>query len=152
MYYVHGLTGTPLYKCWDSMKQRCYNLADINYKRYGKRGIRVCREWKYNFIAFRKWALENGYKRELTLDRENNNGNYEPDNCRWATSKVQNNNSSFNRQITIDGETKTIAQWTEDTRCSVASQTVYTRLNRGWDNKTAVFQPPRWYRNRKAAV
>lgn len=83
---------TNLYRRWIDMKSRCYNKNNCNYKYYGGRGIKVCDEWVHNFKNFEKWALENGYKKELSLDKINNNGNYEPNNCRWVNQRVQNIN------------------------------------------------------------
>ena len=89
----HNGTGTRLYRIWSSMKQRCKYEHHKCFFRYGGRGITVCNTWEENFAAFRDWALENGYADNLTLDRIDVNGNYEPSNCRWVTMKTQQNNS-----------------------------------------------------------
>lgn len=93
----HHKRNTKLYTVWCSMKQRCYNPNNIAYKNYGGRGIKVCDEWNNNFISFYEWAIESGYNpnakhKTCTIDRINNNGDYEPNNCRWVDMKVQSNN------------------------------------------------------------
>ena len=89
---THGESHSRLHVIWSGMKERCFNQNASNYHNYGGRGITVCDEWRSNYVAFRNWALENGYADNLSIDRINVNGNYEPNNCRWATSKEQNNN------------------------------------------------------------
>lgn len=109
----HGHSGERLYKIWKGMKNRCRNENDPGYKNYGAKGITVCDEWKEGFNTFMEWALNNGYKDNLSIDRTNVNGNYEPSNCRWATRKTQANNTTRNHYITHDGETKTMKEWSE---------------------------------------
>ena len=88
----HGMKGTRLYRIWQGMKSRCGNPNIPCYPYYGGRGITVCDEWKNSFEAFRDWALSHGYSDELTIDRMDVNGNYEPSNCRWASMAEQNKN------------------------------------------------------------
>ena len=88
----HNLRKHPLYPKYYDMLDRCYNENTQSYKYYGARGITVCQEWKEDFISFYNWSIENGWKNELSIDRVNNNGNYEPSNCRWTTDKQQNRN------------------------------------------------------------
>lgn len=94
---VHNGCGTRLYAVWNSMKQRCYDPNAENYEHYGGRGITMCDEWHYSFAAFREWAMQTGYDEHApygacTIDRINVDGNYCPDNCRWATAKEQRAN------------------------------------------------------------
>jgi len=92
---THNLTSTKLYRVWSSMKQRCFNIKCTGYENYGGRGISVCEEWKNDFISFYDWAMQNGYKEGLTIDRKNNDGNYEPNNCRFVSVKIQNMNKRY---------------------------------------------------------
>lgn len=89
---MHGYSRTRLYRIWQAMKTRCYNKRNKFYSCYGDRGIRVCEEWEHDFLSFRTWALENGYSENLSIDRIDVDGNYEPSNCRWADSHTQNIN------------------------------------------------------------
>ena len=93
------------------MLKRCYKENNQAYKDYGGRGITVCDEWKNSFVEFAKWAMKNGYKDDLTIDRIDNNGNYEPSNCRWATKAEQARNTRKNKFFTYNGETKIISEW-----------------------------------------
>lgn len=93
----HGKTDTRLYHIWQGMKDRCYNTHNVKYKNYGSRGIVVCREWLDDFMNFYNWAINNSYRDDLTIDRINNDGNYEPSNCRWADYTTQNNNRRNNK-------------------------------------------------------
>ena len=101
-----------LYSIWRHMKSRCYTNSSAN-KYYCLKGIKVCKEWKNDFISFYEWAMKNGYQNNLTIDRINNEGNYEPNNCRWVTYKEQANNRTNNYLLTYNGETHTIAEWAD---------------------------------------
>lgn len=119
------------------MKTRCYNENSKSYKNYGGRGITVCDEWKTDFMSFYNWSMENGYQETLTIDRIDNDGNYEPTNCRWATRKVQMNNYSRNHLISKDGETHTIEEWSAIT--GIPASRIVTRINKlGWDEEKAI--------------
>lgn len=103
-----------LYGRWCSMRQRCNNPNVAKYNRYGARGIEVCEEWEV-FKNFEKWALNNGFKTELTLDRIDTNGNYEPNNCRWVDQKTQQNNRNNNRLANYKGKEYTFSELSEKT-------------------------------------
>jgi DNA-binding transcriptional MerR regulator len=130
---THSMTGTRLHNIWDTMKARCHRPNSKDYKNYGARGVMVCEEWRNSFEAFYRWATENGYQEDLTLDREDVNGNYEPTNCRWVTTKQQGNNTRVNRHITINGETKTIAEWAD--LAGVSPKALRYRIESGWEDK-----------------
>lgn len=111
--YKHGQFGTRLYNTWAHMKQRCYNPKNPSYENYGAKGIIVCNEWQ-DFEPFYNWARNNGYKDNLTIDRIDFNGNYEPANCRWATIEEQNNNKSDTNLITYNGKTQSLSKWAKE--------------------------------------
>lgn len=102
-----------LVRIWRAMHHRCESKIDEHYKNYGGKGIKVCEEWK-DFEFFNDWAWSNGYNDNLTIDRIDSNGNYEPCNCRWVSQKEQTNNTNRNKYITYQGATKTLAQWCEE--------------------------------------
>lgn len=110
---THNKTHTRLHRIWSRMKTCCYNKNTKGYKIYGLRGITICDEWLSDFINFYNWAMNNGYSHNLTIDRIDVNGNYCPENCRWATKKEQANNTRVNRLITYNNETHTLKQWSE---------------------------------------
>ena len=109
--HTHKQSGTRLYGIWQGIKKRCYNEHDARYHRYGGRGITVCDQWKDDFSAFYKWAIENGYNEQLTIDRIDNNKGYCPENCRWSTNEEQSRNRSTNINITIGNSTRTLTEW-----------------------------------------
>ncbi len=133
-----GLCSSGVYKSWSHMKQRCLNENNKSYPRYGGRGIEVCEEW-IEFENFYKWALENGYKKGLSIERINKDGDYRPDNCKWATSREQNNNKSGNQIILYQGQEKTIGEWAEI--LNIKYSTLHARIKNGWDVKQAFLTP-----------
>ena len=129
-FYKHGKTNTRLFCIFNSMKQRCLNISNKNYKFYGGKGIKICDEWlnkEKGFINFYNWAMNNGYKENLTIDRIDNNGDYEPNNCRWTTMKKQANNITNNHLITYKGKTHTISEWSKI--INIKPDTLVKRLN-----------------------
>lgn len=134
----HGMTGTKIHQAWTHMRARCNNADDKNYKNYGGRGITVCVEWD-SFESFYDWSMANGFRNDLSIDRIDNNGIYEPNNCRWTTNKVQQNNTRFNRLISINGTTKTFTQWTE--LIGINKATLEYRIKNKWSDEQLLSKP-----------
>lgn len=134
--YKHGYRHTRLYGVWCAMKSRCFNQNNKNYHNYGGRGITVCDEWSNDFMNFYNWAISNGYQENLTIDRIEVNGDYEPFNCRWTTFEVQANNTRANKYITYNNETLTQAQWDRKTGLPISE-----RIERGWSIEKAFNTP-----------
>lgn len=124
---THNMSSTRLYQIWQGMRGRCYNKHDPRYERYGGRGITICDEWQ-EFSRFYDWSVNNGYQKNLTIDRINNEEGYRPDNCRWATNETQANNRESNIKITIGNATRTLTQWCEIFQ--VDYRTTLSRYNR----------------------
>lgn len=137
---THLETKTRLHKIWSSMHERCEDKNHRHYKDYGGRGISVCEDWSL-YTKFREWALSNGYNDDLTIDRIDVNGCYEPNNCRWLTMEEQQNNKRNNRIIEFNGETHTLSEWSRIT--GIKSNTLKERLNRGWSIYEALTKPVR---------
>lgn len=112
-FQTHGLTNHPLYKRWKSILSRCFNEKTPSFCNYGGRGISMCDEWKNDFISFYNWSISNGFKSELQLDRINNDGNYEPSNCRWVSAKINSWNRRSNIHIEYNGTLMTISELSE---------------------------------------
>ena len=137
-----------LYRTYNHMKDRCYRQNDKRYCDYGGRGIVLCEEWKNDYLEFKNWALTNGYRDDLTIDRIDNDGNYCPQNCRWVDTFVQQNNKRNNRLLTFNGETKTLSQWSRE--CGLKITTIYMRVYQyGWTIEEALTTPTQ---NRGEAV
>lgn len=127
---AQGFSKTRIYIIWSLMKKRCYRNENENFKHYGGRGIEVCDEWKKDFIAFRSWALSNGYADNLSIDRIDVNGNYEPKNCRWVDTKTQANNRRNNRIIIYLNNEYTVSEFADFLK--VSYWTVRNQLKLGW--------------------
>ena len=120
------------------MKTRCYKQSNKDYKHYGGRGIIVCAEWKNDFAAFFKWAKENGYSDDLTLERKDCNGDYCPNNCMWVTIQEQQRNKRNSRRITHNNETRTLAEWAQFV--GVSRKTMEYRIKK-WGIDKAICTP-----------
>lgn len=138
--YKHGMSNTRLFHIWQNMKKRCHCETYRDYHRYGGRGIKVCDEWRNDFLIFYNWAINNGYKEKLQIDRIDVNGNYSPNNCRWVTFVQQQNNRRNNRWITYNNETHTLAEWAK--KVGINRHALGERLNRyGWSFEKAITTP-----------
>lgn len=136
----HGMSKTIVYRKWLGMKSRIFNKKNSHYDRYGGRGISICERW----MVFENFAADMGPmpSKKHEIDRKNNDGNYEPSNCRWATRKEQTRNYSRNRLMTIDGVTRVLAEWSEIS--GIPSCNIISRIDtHGWPEKMAVFEPVR---------
>lgn len=127
-----------LYYTWLNMCRRCNNPKMPDYYRYGGRGIKVCDEW-LDYSTFEEWAMNSGWEKGLTLDRIDNEGNYFPENCRWATRDQQANNKRTCIFLTYNGKTQTMAQWARE--CGVSSTTISNRYHAGWDAERIITTP-----------
>lgn len=135
----HGLSYNPIYAVWRAMKNRCYSPKNKEYKNYGGRGISVCMEWLSNPQLFIDWCLQNGYKEGLELDRAKNSGNYEPGNCRFVTSLVNNNNTRKNVLLSLNGKTQSVAIWARELK--IEYDTLKNRIDLGWSDEKALTTP-----------
>jgi hypothetical protein len=146
---THGMSHTRLHNIWLTMRQRCEKPHCSGYHKYGAKGIKVCEEWR-SFEAFRDWAFANGYKENLTIDRKDPRGNYEPSNCRWSTQKEQQNNRSNNIFLTYKGETHSIMDWSEISK--IPLHILYDRYYRRWEVDRIFEQPVRKSPKKAVAV
>ena len=135
------MTRKRLLKTFSHMKERCYDEKNKAYKNYGGRGITICQEWLDDREKFIKWALENGYQEHLSIDRTNNDGNYEPSNCRWVTISENNQNRRSCKYYTLNGRTQNLQQWCNEYK--VNRSMVDRRLSLGWEFEKALFSPKR---------
>lgn len=131
----HGMYGTRIYRIWSNMKTRCFNKNRDSFYRYGGRGITVCDDW-LTFNNFYNWAIQNGYKDNLTLDRINVDGNYEPNNCRFITIQEQQKNRSNLHFLSYNGETMCLRDWAR--KMGLPRDIIARRLFDGWSVKRAL--------------
>lgn len=138
---MHGLSSTRLHSIYAGMKARCRYSSQDNSYRYHDRGIRICDEWLNDFRAFYDWAMDSGYRDDLSIDRIDNDGDYCPENCRWITHQEQMNNCSINRHFTYNGETHTVAEWARIT--GISKNYIYGGLSRGWSFEDIILRKPK---------
>lgn len=138
---THNRYPTRLYHIWNGLKMRCQNKNNDRFSAYGGRGITVCAEWAGSFETFRDWALANGYRDDLSIDRINVNGDYCPENCRWVSMKTQCENRSNNNLLKLDGETQPVSVWAE--RIGVSADLLYSRKRKGWTDEQILKTPSR---------
>lgn len=143
---THKETKTRLYNIWSKIKFRCYNTKSKDYGNYGGRGIKMCDQWKNSFENFRDWALNNGYKDTLTIDRIDVNSNYSPENCKWCGMKEQSRNTRFNRRYDYNGKSLCTAELAEI--AGISGATLRYRLNQGYNLQEAMFKPLRKLKRR----
>lgn len=134
---THGKSGTRLYSIFCDMKKRCYNNNCNDFHNYGGRGVSIYDEWLNDFQTFYDWSITHGYKDNLTIDRIDVDGNYEPNNCRWVDVKKQANNRRNNVHLSYNGKTKTMSQWAKELNVPIGR--IKTRHRRGWSEKECLF-------------
>ena len=142
----HGDSHTKLHKAWLNMRYRCFNKRCKFYDNYGGRGITICEEWSV-YENFRDWALANGFANGLSIDRIDVDGNYCPENCRWVSEKVQQNNRRVNNYLTLNGTRHTIQEWSEIT--GIGWTTINERLKNGWTVEKALTKKPGKYKRKE---
>lgn len=137
--HIHNSTGTPEYTIWKAMKARCYNINNDDYPRYGERGIVVCDRWNHSFNNFiEDMGLRPSNK--YSIERKDTDGNYCPENCLWATAKEQQRNKSSNKILTLNGESKTMIEWSET--LNISYWMIAKRIQKGWSDEKALLTPP----------
>ena len=142
----HSESHTRLYGIWSNIKNRCCNPNDKRYKDYGGRGVQICDEWANSYTCFANWAKAHGYNEKLSIDRIDNNGNYNPQNCKWSTSKEQAVNKRSNKIITFKGKTMTMKEWADEVRLPYGC--LQTRMIRGWTEEEALTTPIQQHRKK----
>lgn len=145
IYKDFTITKTRLYTIWENINQRCSNPNNTNYIRYGNKGVDICKEWRCS-KNFYEWAISNGYKDGLQIDRIDNSKGYSPDNCRWVTTKEQERNKTVVIKVTYKGIIKPLVSLAED--LGISPRLVYRRIKDGWSVEDA-FEKPYRYRKKK---
>ena len=137
---THGLSKTRIYRIYKHMLDRCYSSTCQDFSEYGGRGIKICDKWLKSFVNFYEWSILHGYSPILSIDRIDVNGNYSPENCRWATNIQQANNKRNNHYIEFDGKTMTISQWSKAT--GISQDAIERRINKyHWNFSDALTRP-----------
>lgn len=137
---THRMSSTPIYKIWEAMRRRCNNPQDEQFHRYGGRGIKVCQSWQESFANF--YADMGDIPPKFTIERTNNDGDYEPSNCHWASRKEQARNTRRNHLVTIGNETLPLSEWAERFGLTHKQyQTIHARIMTGWNPEVALKTP-----------
>jgi hypothetical protein len=136
-YGRHGMSYSSEYKSWNNMISRCYYPNYRSYHRYGGRGIKVCERWRY-FTNFYE-DMGNKPTRSHSIDRINNNGNYEPSNCRWSSKKEQSNNRENSHYLVYNGKKLTVSQWAVE--LNIDRNTLWARMRYGWPIHRILSEP-----------
>lgn len=144
---IHGMTDSPTWKTWKSMRDRCCDYRHKDYSNYGGRGISICDRWRESFQDF---LSDMGERPEsMSIERIDNDGNYEPSNCCWANNEQQGRNRRTNRVLTLDGRSMCMKDWSLET--GISDQTIHHRLKAGWTVKRALTEPVRKRLKRRAS-
>lgn len=139
---THGLSKHPLYYSYIRIKNRCNNQRSADYKYYGARGIKVCIDWQNDFLSFYNWALNNGWDKKLSIERVDNDKGYSPENCIWATQKIQARNTRKCNRLTFNGQTFCISEWAEKkSTIGLTSHIISGRIRLGWDVEKILTTP-----------
>lgn len=138
LFSTHKQTNTKLYYIWINMKSRCYKKYNTDYHNYGLRGIKVCEEWQ-KFEPFYEWAMSNGYKEGLSIERIDVNKDYYPENCKWITMSEQAKNKRNTSYLTYNGITKRLVEWAKE--FNIHPSNLRTRIICGWDIERALTVP-----------
>lgn len=150
---THRKTNTRLYNIYRGMIQRCYNKNNKDYKYYGQCGISVYGNWRNDFMNFYNWSMSNGYKKGLTIDRIDVNGNYEPNNCRWVSQYEQQNNRTNNLIVFYNNKKQTLTKWIKELNLKNSYSTIYKRLVKyGYDVYDAFYTQQYEYRCKEKAI